>query len=133
MSIPKFKVSLGDCIVKESQDVINNDWIHILLPEFIASLKFVVEYDPLNEQSYPYTKLLIAHSRMKLFMDIYADIIYQIDRVATFEESEEIQEAMERVTEELCVTDKLAVRTLQLYCLKVLMINKYSMSIPQFK
>jgi len=40
---------------------------------------------------------------------------------------------MDRVTEELCVTDKLAVRTLQLYCLKVLMINKYSMSIPHFK
>ncbi len=66
-------------------------------------------------------------------MDIYAEIIYQIDRVDTFEESEEIQLAMDRVTEELCVTDKLAVRTLQLYCLKVLIINKYSMSIPQFK
>jgi len=38
MSTPKFRVSLGDCIVKESQDVVNNDWIHILLPEFIASL-----------------------------------------------------------------------------------------------
>ena len=40
---------------------------------------------------------------------------------------------MDRVTEELCVTDKFAVRTLQLYCLKVLMINKYSMSITEFK
>ncbi len=69
-------------------------------------------------------------------MDIYAEIIYQIDpiyRVDAFEETKEIQIAMDRVTEELCVTDKLAVRTLQLYCLKVLMINKYSMSIPQFK
>ena len=60
------------------------------MPEFIASLNYVVEYDPLNEQAYPHTKLLIAHSRMKLFMDIYADIIYQIDRVGSFEESEEI-------------------------------------------
>jgi hypothetical protein len=76
MSIPKFRVSLGDCIVKESQDVIDNDWLNALLPEFIASLKFVVEYNPLNEQTYPHTKLLIAHSRMKLFMDIYSDIIY---------------------------------------------------------
>lgn len=40
---------------------------------------------------------------------------------------------MDRVTEELCITDKLSVRTLQLYCLKALMINKYAMSIPQFK
>jgi hypothetical protein len=76
ITIQKFRVSLGDCIVKESQDVINNDCIHFLLPEFIASLKFVVEYDPLNEQTYPNTKLLIAHSRIKLFIDIYADIIY---------------------------------------------------------
>ncbi len=76
MSIKNFRVSLSDCIVKESQDVINNDWIHYLLPEFKASLKFVVEFDPLSEQLYPHTKLLIAHSRMKLFMDIYAEIIY---------------------------------------------------------
>ena len=68
--------------------MISNDWIHILLPEFIASLQFVVEYDPLNEQTYPHSKLLIAHSRMKLYMDIYAEIIYQIDRLDTFEESE---------------------------------------------
>jgi hypothetical protein len=40
---------------------------------------------------------------------------------------------MDRVTEEMCATDKFATRTLQLYCLKVLMINKYSMSITQFK
>jgi hypothetical protein len=90
MSIPKFRISLGDFIVKESQDMINNDWIHILLPEFIASLKYVVEYNPLNKKTYPHTKLLIAHSRMKLFMDIYSDIIYQIDREPTFEESDEI-------------------------------------------
>lgn len=88
MSNPKFKISLGDCIVKESQDVIENDQIYLLLPEFISCLKFVVEYDPLNEHIYPYTKLLIAHSRMKLFMNIYADIIYQIDKVANFEESQ---------------------------------------------
>ncbi len=68
----------------------NNDWIHILLPEFIASLKFVVEYDPLNEISYPHTKLLIAHSRMKLYMNVYVDLIYQVDRVENFEESQEI-------------------------------------------
>ena len=68
----------------------NNDWIHILLPEFIASLKFVVEYDPLNEISYPNTKLLIAHSRMKLYMNVYVDLIYQVDRVENFEESQEI-------------------------------------------
>lgn len=90
MSIQKFRVSLGDCIVKESKDVINNELINILLPEFIASLNYVVKFDPVNEQSYPHTKLLIAHSRMKLFMDIYADIIYQNDRVPTFEESEDI-------------------------------------------
>lgn len=70
--------------------MINNDWIHILLPEFISSLKFVVEYDPLNETSYPHTKLLIAHSRMKLYMNIYVDLIYQVDRVENFEESPEI-------------------------------------------
>lgn len=40
---------------------------------------------------------------------------------------------MDRVTEELCVTDKIAVRTLQLYCLKVLMNNKYAMSSTHFK
>ncbi len=68
----------------------NNDWIHILLPEFIASLKFVVEYDPLNQISYPNTKLLIAHSRMKLYMNVYVDLIYQVDRVENFEESQEI-------------------------------------------
>lgn len=68
----------------------NNDWIHILLPEFIASLKFVVEYDPLNEISYPNLKLLIAHSRMKLYMNVYVDLIYQVDRVENFEESQEI-------------------------------------------
>jgi hypothetical protein len=33
-----FKIYLGDCIVKDSQDVINNNMIHILLPEFLASL-----------------------------------------------------------------------------------------------
>ena len=90
MSIPKFKISLSDCIFKESQELINDDMIHVLLPEFIASLRFVVEYDPLVDQNYPHTKLLIAHSRMKLLMSIYADLIYQIDRVAGFEETEQI-------------------------------------------
>lgn len=70
--------------------MITNDWIHILLPEFIASLKFVVEYNPLNENIYPQTKLLIAHSRMKLYINIYVDLIYQVDRDANFEESPEI-------------------------------------------
>ncbi len=52
---------------------------------------------------------------MKLFIDIYAEIIYQIDqidRVDKFEVTKEMQEAIERVTEELCKTDKIAVRTL---------------------
>jgi hypothetical protein len=97
----------------------------MLLPEFIACLKFVVEYDLLDEQSYPNTKLLLAHSRMKLFMDIYADIIYQIDTNEKFEVSQQLQENIDRVTDELCVTDKIIVNTLQLYCLKVLMIKKY--------
>ena len=79
--IIKFKVALGDCIVKESLDVIENGHIYLLLPEFIASLRFIVEYDPLNDISLPNTKLLIAHSRMKLFMNIYSNIIYQVDRV----------------------------------------------------
>jgi hypothetical protein len=73
--IIKFKVIISDCIFKESQDVIEEDNFHLFLPEFIACLKFVVEYDSSNEIEYPNTKLLIAHSRMKLFMDIYADII----------------------------------------------------------
>ena len=85
--LTKLKVSLSDYIFKEAHDKVNNDWIHILLPEFIASLKFVVEFNPRNELVYPFTKLLIAHSRMKLFIDIYADIIYQIDRVDKFEET----------------------------------------------
>lgn len=83
-----------------------------MLPEFIASLKFVTEYDSNNEQSYPKTKLLIAHSRMKVFMNIYSDIIHQIDTVEDFEESQEIKEAMDIVTAELCVTDKLSIPTL---------------------
>jgi hypothetical protein len=96
-----------------------------LLPEFKASLKFVVEFDPLDKNTYPYTKLLIAHSRMKLFMNIYADIFYQIDKNNSFQETQLIQYAMDKVTEELCVIDKQVVGTLQLYCLKVLMIIKY--------
>jgi len=74
--IIKFKVALGDCIVKEFLDAIENDHICTLLPEFIASLRFVVEYDPLNDISLANNKLLIAHSRMKLFMNIYSNIIY---------------------------------------------------------
>jgi hypothetical protein len=74
--IIKFKVALGDCIFKEFLDLIENEYIWILLPEFIASLRFVVNYDPLNDISLANTKLLIAHSRMKLFMNIYSNIIY---------------------------------------------------------
>ncbi len=72
-----------------------------MLPEFIASLKFVDEYDPSKNISFSNTKLLIAHSRMKLFMNIYSNIIYQIDKDQEFEESVEIKQAMDRVTKEL--------------------------------
>lgn len=40
----KLKASLSDCIVKESYNLISNDWIYILLPEFLACLKFINEY-----------------------------------------------------------------------------------------
>jgi hypothetical protein len=69
---------------------------------------------------------------MKFFLDIYADIIYKIYTDENFEESLDIKNAMERVSEELDDTDKIYVHTLQLYCLKVLM-NKYSMTIELFK
>jgi hypothetical protein len=115
--ILKFRLCLSDCILKQSLDIIDNNSIFELYPEFIASLKFVVEYDakkidPLNAQSYPYCKKLIAHSRMKLFMNIYAEIIYQIDTDFQFELSIEIKNAINEVTKELSVIGKPAAQTL---------------------